>query len=62
METLKDVEIQNVVIASCIVGSLSDLRAAANVLRGRTFADGVRLAVTPSTESFEVEVTRKEGY
>ena len=43
------VEIQNVVIASCTGGSLSDLRAAAEVLRGRRFAEGVRVTVTPSS-------------
>ncbi len=43
------VAIQNVVIASCTGGSLSDLRAAANVLRDRTVAPGVRITVTPSS-------------
>ena len=43
------VAIQNVVIASCTGGSLADLRAAASVLRGRTFAKGVRVTVTPSS-------------
>jgi 3-isopropylmalate/(R)-2-methylmalate dehydratase large subunit len=44
-----DVAIQNVVIASCTGGSLADLRAAADVLRGHTLASGVRLTVTPSS-------------
>ncbi len=43
------VDVQNVVIASCTGGSLSDLRAAAEVLRGRSFAEGVRVTVTPSS-------------
>ncbi|MED5371984.1 MAG: aconitase family protein [Myxococcota bacterium] len=43
------VPIHNVVIASCTGGSLADLRAAAEVLRGRELADGVRLTVTPSS-------------
>ena len=43
------VEVQNVVIASCTGGSLSDLRAAADVLRGRQVKEGVRLTVTPSS-------------
>lgn len=43
------VEVQNVVIASCTGGSLADLRAAAEVLRGRALAEGVRLTVTPSS-------------
>jgi 3-isopropylmalate/(R)-2-methylmalate dehydratase large subunit len=43
------VEIQNVVIASCTGGSISDLRAAAEVLRGHSLKEGVRLTVTPSS-------------
>jgi 3-isopropylmalate/(R)-2-methylmalate dehydratase large subunit len=44
-----DVDIHNVVIASCTGGSISDLRAAADVLRGRAIHDGVRVTVTPSS-------------
>jgi len=44
-----DVAVHNIVIASCTGGSLADLRAAANVLRGRKLADGVRVTVTPSS-------------
>ncbi|MBX2799824.1 MAG: hypothetical protein KTR31_19250 [Myxococcales bacterium] len=44
-----EVGVQNVVIASCTGGSLADLRAAADVLRGRRLADGIRLTVTPSS-------------
>lgn len=43
------IPIQNVVIASCTGGSLADLRAAARVLQGRSFAKGVRVTVTPSS-------------
>ncbi len=45
----EDVSVQNVVVASCTGGSLADLRAAADVLRGRSLAPGVRLTVTPSS-------------
>ena len=45
-----DVEIHNVVIASCTGGSISDLRAAAEVLKGRAIHDSVRVTVTPSSE------------
>ena len=44
-----DVAVHNVVIASCTGGSLADLRAAAEVIRGRTLHEGVRLTVTPSS-------------
>lgn len=43
------IPVHNVVIASCTGGSLSDLRQAAEVLRGRTIAHGVRVTVTPSS-------------
>ena len=44
-----EVAIHNVVIASCTGGSLADLRAAADVLRGKKLADGMRVTVTPSS-------------
>lgn len=49
LEEHTDVAVQNVVIASCTGGSLADLRAAAEVLRGHQLAEGVRLTVTPSS-------------
>lgn len=55
-----DVPIHNVVIASCTGGSLSDLRAAAEVLRGHTFAEHVRVTVTPSSAAV-ADDARKEG-
>jgi len=54
------VPINNVVIASCTGGSLSDLRAAAKVLQGHTFKDGVRVTVTPSSKQV-AEQAEKEG-
>jgi 3-isopropylmalate/(R)-2-methylmalate dehydratase large subunit len=54
------VPIHNVVIASCTGGSLADLRAAAEVLKDRELAKGVRVTVTPS--SFDVAAAaEKEG-
>ena len=54
------VAIHNVVIASCTGGSLADLRAAADVLRGRTLAEGVRLTVTPSSADV-AKAAQEEG-
>jgi 3-isopropylmalate/(R)-2-methylmalate dehydratase large subunit len=54
------VPIHNVVIASCTGGSLADLRAAADVLRGRSIADGVRVTVTPSSAAV-AESAEREG-
>ena len=47
-------------IASCTGGSLADLRAAAEVLRGRQLHDGVRLTVTPSS-TLVARRAEKEG-
>ncbi len=49
LDASEAVQIHNVVIASCTGGSLSDLRAAADVLRGRSLHPGVRVTVTPSS-------------
>jgi 3-isopropylmalate/(R)-2-methylmalate dehydratase large subunit len=49
LDSVSEVAIHNVVIASCTGGSLADLRAAADVLRGRAMAAGVRMTVTPSS-------------
>jgi 3-isopropylmalate/(R)-2-methylmalate dehydratase large subunit len=55
-----EVAVHNVVIASCTGGSLSDLRAAADVLRGKKLAAGVRLVVTPSSDVVAKDA-EKEG-
>ncbi|MEE9385875.1 MAG: aconitase family protein [Nannocystaceae bacterium] len=60
LDQVGDVPIHNVVIASCTGGSLTDLRAAANVLRGRTIQEGVRVTVTPSSTDV-AEAARREG-
>ncbi len=49
LSDMVDVAIHNIVIASCTGGSLSDLHAAADVLRGHALAPGVRMTVTPSS-------------
>lgn len=53
------VAVHNVVIASCTGGSLADLRAAAEVLKGRTLAAGVRLTVTPSSAQVARDAERE---
>jgi 3-isopropylmalate/(R)-2-methylmalate dehydratase large subunit len=52
---LSDVAVDTVFIGSCTNGRLEDLRAAADVLRGRRVADGVRVLVVPGS----VEVLRQ---
>ena len=46
-----DVKIDQVVIGSCTNGHISDLRIAANILRGKKVAKGVRCIVIPATNT-----------
>ena len=46
-----DIEIDQVVIGSCTNGRISDMRIAAEVLKGRKVADGVRAIIIPATQS-----------
>lgn len=47
----RDVRIDQAVIGSCTNGRIEDMRVAADVLRGRTVADGVRCIVIPATQA-----------
>ncbi len=50
-EAVKDnIKIDQAVIGSCTNGRISDLRAAADILRGRSVAKGVRCIVIPGTQ------------
>ena len=55
---LRDVAVQTVFVGSCTNGRLEDLRAAAEVIRGRRVADGVRMLVVPG--SVEVKVRAEQ--
>ncbi|MBX6389359.1 MAG: 3-isopropylmalate dehydratase large subunit [Frankia sp.] len=52
---LRDVTVDTVFIGSCTNGRLSDLRAAAEILRGRKVADGVRVLVVPGSMQVKAE-------
>lgn len=49
VSAVRDLPVQQVVIGSCTNGRISDMRDAAEVLRGRKVAKGVRCIVLPST-------------
>jgi 3-isopropylmalate/(R)-2-methylmalate dehydratase large subunit len=46
---MRDIPVDVVFLGSCTNGRLDDLRAAADVLRGRKVADGVRMMVVPGS-------------
>ena len=56
-----DVAIDQVVIGSCTNGRFSDMKAAAEILKGRHVAKGVRAIVIPATQSIYKECIKK-GY
>lgn len=49
------VAIDQVVIGSCTNGRLSDMKAAAEILKGRKIADGIRCIVIPATQKIYKE-------
>ena len=48
-QRLRDIEVQTVFIGSCTNGRIEDLRAAADVFRGRQVAPNVRVLVVPGS-------------
>jgi 3-isopropylmalate/(R)-2-methylmalate dehydratase large subunit len=46
---MRDIAVDTVFLGSCTNGRIEDLRAAAEVLQGRTVADGVRMLVVPGS-------------
>ena len=61
IDEVGDVKIDQVVIGSCTNGRLSDMRAAAEILKGKKVAKDVRCIVIPATQSIYKECIT-EGY
>lgn len=59
-EDFGEVKIDQAVIGSCTNGRISDMRAAAEVLKGKHVAKGVRCIVIPATQKIYLECI-KEG-
>jgi 3-isopropylmalate/(R)-2-methylmalate dehydratase large subunit len=57
---IRDIPVDAVFIGSCTNGRLEDLRAAAEVIRGRTVAAGVRALVVPGSALVKAQA-EKEG-
>ncbi len=54
----EDVEIDQAFLGTCTNGRLSDLAAAADILRGRKVAEGVRLILAPASRRVLLEALR----
>ncbi|KAI4447058.1 2,3-dimethylmalate dehydratase large subunit [Eubacterium plexicaudatum ASF492] len=50
-----DLKIDQVVIGSCTNGRLDDLRCAAEILKGKKVADGVRVIIIPATQQIYLD-------
>lgn len=59
IDQVGEVKIDQAVIGSCTNGRISDLRAAASVLRGRKVAEGVRCIVIPATQQIYLQALRE---
>ena len=55
----EELPIQQAVIGSCTNGRISDLRQAAEILRGRKVADGVRCIVIPATQEIYLQALQE---
>ncbi len=53
------VQIQQAFIGSCANGKIEDLRVAADIVRGKTVAPGVRLIVTPGSQSVYLQAVQE---
>ena len=54
-----EVKIDQVVIGSCTNGRISDMRVAAEVMRGKQVANGVRCIVIPATQRIYLQATEE---
>lgn len=59
VDAIGEIAIDQVVIGSCTNGRLGDLRVAAEVLKGRKVAPGVRCIVIPATQRIWIEADRE---
>jgi 3-isopropylmalate/(R)-2-methylmalate dehydratase large subunit len=61
IDEVPTVKIDQVVIGSCTNGRLDDIRAAAEIMEGRTVSKGVRVIVIPATQQIYLEALQN-GY
>jgi len=58
-ENIKDIKLDQVVIGSCTNGRISDLRAAAKILKGHKVKKGLRVIVFPATQKIYLQALRE---
>lgn len=56
---VQGVEIDQALIGTCASGKMEDLRTAAQILKGRTVRDGVRMLVTPASREMYEQAARE---
>ncbi len=61
IDEVGDIKIDQVVIGSCTNGRISDLEAAAKILKGKKVKKGLRVIVIPATQAVYLEAMEK-GY
>ena len=59
VDEVAGIAIQQAVIGSCTNGRIEDMRVAADILRGRRVADGVRAIVIPATQEVYLQCIRE---
>ncbi|KJS88438.1 MAG: 3-isopropylmalate dehydratase [Peptococcaceae bacterium BICA1-8] len=62
IEEVEGISIDQVFIGSCTGGKLTDLEAAANILKGKKIAESVRLVVTPSSKEVLTKAIERGYY
>ncbi len=55
IEAMDEIRIDQVVIGSCTNGRIQDLRQAAEILKGKKVAEGMRLIVIPATQAIYLQ-------
>lgn len=55
IDEINDVKIDQVVIGSCTNGRYSDLKSAADIIRGKKIAKGIRVIVIPGTQQIYLD-------
>ncbi len=58
IKTMDEIAIDQVVIGSCTNGRLSDMKIAADILRGKHVAKGLRVIIIPATQSIYKDCIR----